>query len=1077
MYYSTKMNFKSFLGCVTIAALAFGIAFITGEEKKVASYSKRTETKEGNFMESEWFMRRLRGNIQSGDYVPSDFLEVSAAVQAHDRNNTGNRAVNLAWWEMGPDNVGGRTRAILAATNDIIFAGSVTGGLYKSTNGGNNWARVTSLDAIQKTMAISCIDMTSDGTIYIGTGSTFESSFGGDGGSGAIGVGLYRSSDMGATWSVVPGTEPAAFSAGDDWAFINDLEADPNFPSRIWIVGNAGSGYFDGASNVLNMDVDGLPSSTGQSVVWAEDGSYALITGANGNIYKTIDDGLTFEDVSISAMSGQRSAVAISRSNPLHCYAIYTSGFMKGVFHSSDQGNTWSEIWPEGIDDSYSVFGTGQGVYDLALAVNPEDENKCWVGGVTLWQSGAQSSPVQIAYNFAFGGSENYVHSDIHTFEIAPNGDWYIGSDGGVSKSTDGGLTFSTLNRGYNVTQFYGIAHSAGYAVMGGAQDNGTQAILGMDNGFLPNVTDQQAIQITGGDGFHCDMSQNSMGSPLLFTSLYYGSIGRYNAQGSGGAFYDNEINNLTDPNATLGLGIGIFYTPVRLFENTQDENAQQFVLAVNPTNQTISDTTITLYTSNLGFPFEYTIGPDDELRFWDELIRPSFTHPTADFVDPEFFWLDPQTNYEVEDCDTTMVEVIETIAIYDTTSFLLTWIDTVYVPELNDTLFFENSELIITDIDTTFSDITVLEEVIDCQTVYFYEADTLVNVAERRLVQDTYSSLFVTAFTGTDGIWVTRQALNLNVTPDWWRVSDAPGSGVRAFEFSRDGNTMWYTSWSGGLWRITGFNNVWSVADISNLVITQVLSSSQIITDVAVDPTNDNHVVITFGGYGTVTGGKVRESFNGMAPAAGDVDWNNIWDFSGDMVNMERMPIFSAIINVENPDVIVVGTEYGVYATDNNGADWTHCSNVAEESVGSLSYVPVFDIRQQVHNNERFMSPENYGVIYAGTHGRGIFRSSDYLNSTADLEDAANANALNVFPNPTQAEAFAQINLDQPINSGAIKVYSVTGALVSNINLGYTARGTHKVALNAEALTAGNYIVVLEANGKSTVGKFIKTN
>jgi hypothetical protein len=235
--------------------------------------------------------------------------------------------------------------------------------------------------------------------------------------------------------------------------------------------------------------------------------------------------------------------------------------------------------------------------------------------------------------------------------------------------------------------------------------------------------------------------------------------------------------------------------------------------------------------------------------------------------------------------------------------------------------------------------------------------------------------------------------------------------------------------------------------------------------------------VVITFGGYGTVTGGKVRESFNAMAPAAGDVDWNNIWDFSGDMVNMERMPIFSAIINVENPDVIVVGTEYGVYATDNNGTEWTHCSNVAEESVGSLSYVPVFDIRQQVHNNERFMSPENYGVIYAGTHGRGIFRSSDYFNSTEDLDNAANANALNVFPNPTQAEAFAQINLDQPINSGAIKVYSVTGSLVSNINLGYTARGTHKIALNAEALTAGNYIVVLEANGKSTVGKFIKTN
>jgi hypothetical protein len=1076
MIYSTKMNLKSIIGCIAIAALAFGIAFVTGEEKKVASYKKRIESNEGTFMESEWYMNRLRGNISSGLYEASDFHEVSAAVREHDRNQGGDRAVNLSWWEMGPDNVGGRTRAILAATNDIIFAGSVTGGLFKSTNGGNNWSRVTSLDAIQKTMAVSCIDMTGDGTIYVGTGCTFESGSSGDGSSGSIGVGLYKSTDMGETWSLVPGTDPAVLNASDDWAYINDLEADPNDGTRIWITGNAGSGYYDHQDNNLDMDVTGLPGSTGQSVVWAEDGSYCLVTAANGNIYKSDNGGNSFGDVSISAMSGQRSTVAISRSNPNHCYAVYTSGFMKGLFHSADKGATWSEIWPEGIDDTYSVFGTGQGVYDLALGVNPENENLCWLGGVTLWQSGAQSSPVQIAYNFAFGGSENYVHSDIHTFEIAPNGDWYIGSDGGVSKSTDGGLTFTTLNRGYNVTQFYGIAHSSGYPVMGGAQDNGTQVILGMDNGFFPNVTDQQAIEITGGDGFHCDMSQNSMNNPFLFTSSYYGSIGRYNAQGSGGQFYDNEIMNLTDPTAELGLGIGIFYTPLRLFENTEDANSQQFVLAVNPTTHTISDTTITLYTQNLGFPFPYTIGPDDELRFWDELIRPSFTHPTEDFVDPEFWWLDPQVNYPVEDCDTTITTEIVSVMYVDTIGFTLNWIDTVYVAEIDDTLFFENSEFIITDFDTTYIDTPIDTEVINCQTVYYYEADTLENIAERRMVQDQYTSLFVTGFTGTDGIWVTRQSLNLNVTPDWWKISDAPGSGVRSFEFSPDGNTLWFSSWSGGLWRVTGFNQLWSVEDVANLVSTQVLSGSQIITDVAVDPNNVNHVAITFGGFGTVTGGKVRETNNAMAATAGDINWTNIWDFSGDLVNLERMPIYSVIINAENSDVIVVGTEYGVYATD-NGSEWTHCNNVANESVGSLSYVPVFDIRQQTHNNERFMTPENYGVIYAGTHGRGIFRSSDYLNSVDDVTSINQELQLTVYPNPTTDEAYAQINLDQPVNSGSIKVYSMTGSLVSNINLGYTARGSHKVAINARNLNAGNYIVVFEAEGQSSVGRFIKAN
>ena len=93
----------------------------------------------------------------TGNFEVADVVEMTAAVNDIDRLQ-GNRELNMSWWEMGPDNIGGRTRAILALSDNVIFAGSVTGGLYKSTNGGNNWTRVESLDTFGRVMSISSIN-------------------------------------------------------------------------------------------------------------------------------------------------------------------------------------------------------------------------------------------------------------------------------------------------------------------------------------------------------------------------------------------------------------------------------------------------------------------------------------------------------------------------------------------------------------------------------------------------------------------------------------------------------------------------------------------------------------------------------------------------------------------------------------------------------------------------------------------------------------------------------------------------------------------------------------------------------
>ncbi len=1074
------MKIKVLLAVSAFALVSLTSWFAFSTEKKASSYMPREARFEGTYNESLPFMKKLRGNIETGEFESTDFLEVAQAVEAHDRNNSGSRALNLSWWEMGPDNVGGRTRAILAVNNNVIFAGSVAGGLYKSTNAGNNWSRVESLDALGKTMAISCIDQTGDGTIYIGTGCSFEGA-GGNGSSGHTGAGLYRSSDLGASWSLVPGTAPSAFNANDDWSEINDICADPNNGSKLWIASNAGTGFWDAGSNTLDMSTPGLAgSASGHDIDWAVDGSYCLVALDNDNVYKSTDGGSNFDEISQTGMNGNRIRVSISADDVNTCYAFYTQGGnMGGLFYSSNKGENWSEVFPSGLDDQYDVFGTGQGFYDLALIVKPGDPNTAFIGGVTLWKSGSGTSPEQIAYNFGFGGGDSYVHSDIHTFEIAPNGDWYIGCDGGVFKSTDGGSTFTPLNRGYNVTQFYNIAHSGGYPVMGGAQDNGTQVIVGMNNGFINMITDQQAIEITGGDGFGCDMTQTTTGNTLLFSSLYYGYIGRYDNSGTGGLFYDEEILELGEP-GTIPPEFGIFYTPLRLFEDTEDEDSQQFIWALNPTTHDISDTSITLLTSNLNIPFQYYIPADDPLHFWPVLERPAFTSSEYFTVDQTYPWLEAQDTTQSISCETTQVQDgIDTVDTFVPTYVTVYWNDSLLFED--EWIYYTDSTDVLVDIDTITTIIPTFENITVCDTLYNYIADELENVKEQRLVQDTYTSIFVTAFAGSEGIWITRQALNLNVTPDWWKIGNAPNAGVKCFEFSPDGNTLWIGGWDGSLRRVTGLDDCYSFEDVANLDIDVIFVAGPTITSIAVDPSDDDRVVITHGGYGTNSNGKVRISTNAMSATP---SFSGIWDFSGDEVDLEKMPIYSSIIDVTNGDRIVVGTEFGVYATDDDGDTWTHCDNIGtfvgrpvEQSVGKLNYVPVFELRQQKFDQKRFMDTENYGVIYAGTHGRGIFRSADLQTTAVEEQQQVLGTSLSIYPNPASDAAYVNIDLAQPARNVVVNVYDINGKLVRTVSRSFLSAGTHKISLEAETLTSGNYIVSMQAGTNQGVGKFIKVN
>jgi hypothetical protein len=240
--------------------------------------------------------------------------------------------------------------------------------------------------------------------------------------------------------------------------------------------------------------------------------------------------------------------------------------------------------------------------------------------------------------------------------------------------------------------------------------------------------------------------------------------------------------------------------------------------------------------------------------------------------------------------------------------------------------------------------------------------------------------------------------------------------------------------------------------------------NASAAVTGIAIDPRNPGHVVVTMGSFGIPT--HVYESFT----ADIDPSTSSLGSFTSIQGNLPEMPVYSAIIDRLDEDQIVVGTEMGVYVTNNaNGASttWHYAS-------GDFGNVPVFDVRQQWRDfNDGTSRP---GEIYIGTHGRGIWSSATLLNVHEPIAEAKNKgfiSSLLIFPNPMVAEGDVSFELQQAGNV-AMRIYSLDGREAQRREIGYLANGKHQIRFNAAELAAGTYLMEVTSGDSRSIGKFI---
>jgi photosystem II stability/assembly factor-like uncharacterized protein len=376
----------------------------------------------------------------------------------------GPRPIANEYWS-GNANASGRvvSVAVHPTNTATVYIGSASGGVWKTTDSGMNWAPITDELSTLNHGSIA-IDPSNPDTIYAGTGE-YTTSSGGDG--------LFRSLDAGATWSRI-GT---ATQVGSN---CSKVAVDPADSQRIYVTGTAG---FVRSTDGGNSWSTRLSGSCSDMVVNPAQPQTIFVARHGDGVYRSLDGGNTITELTsgLPLTGARRIVLAIAQSNPQVVYAAYANsgGGLLGLYKTTNGGDTWVRL------NNTPNFPDPQAWYDMCIAVDPANENIVYAGGVfptyaeagiiRTTDGGNSWSDITIA-----GGTQ--VHPDIQTLTVAGNTLW-VGCDGGVWKTTSPGVSWTNCNATLTLTQNYQIALNPNNPaqIIGGTQDNGTVQRMSSD--------------------------------------------------------------------------------------------------------------------------------------------------------------------------------------------------------------------------------------------------------------------------------------------------------------------------------------------------------------------------------------------------------------------------------------------------------------------------------------------------------------------------------------------------------------------------------------------------------------------
>jgi photosystem II stability/assembly factor-like uncharacterized protein len=429
---------------------------------------------------------------------------------------------------IGSATMSGRIAAVDAIDKDgrvTVFVGAASGGVWKSINGGTTFRPVFDRQPVQSIGAVA-IDQSNPDTVWVGTGEAWTRN------SVSIGSGIYKSTDGGENWTNVglkdsehiakilidpkDSNVVLACATGHIW---NDNEERGVYKTtdggKSWSKVLAGANGSTGCGMLARSSQE--PNTIFADMWDFRRQGWTFRSGGPGSgLFKSTDGGSTWTELTTGNSKGLpdkpygRIAVAVAPSKPQVVYAMIECK-KSALYRSNDGGQSWNKL-------DASQYMVWRPFYFGNMIVDPKNEDKVFKVdlGLLLSVNGGQS--------FSFVAN---AHGDFHDVWINPKNPnmVFAGDDGGLWRSEDGGTRWKhQLN--LPVSQFYHVSvdNANPYHVYGGLQDNSSWV---GDSSYPGGVSNSRWENIYGGDGFWA--FEDPGDSNYLYAEAQGGEIGRVN--------------------------------------------------------------------------------------------------------------------------------------------------------------------------------------------------------------------------------------------------------------------------------------------------------------------------------------------------------------------------------------------------------------------------------------------------------------------------------------------------------------------------------------------------------------------
>ena len=1008
------------------------------------------------------YLALIRNNQHTGILNPHDVIAAREQIEEQAMLKSGNSNSDLDWIEMGPDNIGGRTRALIFDNQDpnanTLYAGSVTGGLFKSTNLGGSWSKINNSSGTAN-LNVSTMVQADNGTIYVGTGeglgtekyTNFED-WGYEG--GFVGKGIFKSGNND-NFTLVAGTNP---KYKIDFAYVNKLKIDKN-NNRIFAATQSSLHYAslpvenaESWSSVCKYKLDSAIINRmihRDSIIVCD--SFEIIEGEleiYGESSVTVD---ILENDTTSTQSTYSEYREFEEYGNVYDVDISDDGWIiatfNGFIYVSESGDPKKFVNRSIYPDNNDYIRKDNINFVTDIIIKDKSDN-------VLYETTSASNEVSdwhtdyLFINETFNPITGYPSSDNTgrlSFAIAPSNQNivyamaarssspYRNSLFGVYISEDKGNSWRAIAPGGTNT-----VNILGYMYI---KDNTVNYYYQGDYNNTLKVFPNDPYRILAGGvnmweglkvaetGFY-QWEEKSVGDATFLInnngiySIVYchvdhhvyefrpGYNNQFYAGTDGGVFsvsYDGFLYYFAaknkNYNVTQFYTVGTSSYPYEVFGGTQD-NGTQYIRGTGNSPMKGEDM---WRPANLDTKF-----PEGTDGGYISVSNIRVNYPNDDDIDPTSIYTKSPLPTDDDLVDRTRRS--ETFGYDYSTNFfvgvtpdnnnfltpMLLWEDYNNLNSRDSVKYYATEHHEAND--------TIIARSNNYRHPIGYILPEALESGDSIMVQDIISTKFFMAL--EDEVWMTLQAIRFNVDPEWFIISNDNNNGFEenpsSIAASRDGNYLFVGSLEGRLFRISNIALAYNeeLADISSpnciiatteLVVTE--DNTQVITSVSVDPNDANNVLVTLGNYGNTE--YVYYSNNALS---------DVPTFELKQGDLPKMPLYSSILEMDpENNIAIVGTEEGIWMTENI----TAANPAWYDASGSIGKIPVLAMKQQTNSKTSFSLSQvdpgtgltkweiypaikNYGMIYVATHGRGIFRDETYGKVGVE-ENPANGGSANI--------------------------------------------------------------------------------